>query len=412
MHPSYDTIVLGGGPAGSTAAALVAEVGHRVLLVERETMPRFHVGESLMPETYWTLKRLGVLDKLRGSAAPKKFSVQFVNGQGKASMPFYFHKHDDRECSQTWQVRRGEFDQMLFENAAEKGAECRDHTRVLDVLFDGDRATGVRLQTADGQQHEIAARAVIDATGQQSLIAHKLGIRRVNPKYKKASIWSYFRGARRDPGVDEGATIIMNTRNKETWFWFIPLSDDVVSIGVVGDVDRLLKDRDTPEEIFAAELADCPGLDDRMPGAERCDEFRVLREFSYTSERVAGDGWVLIGDAYSFLDPIYSSGVFLALKSGEMAADCLIEGLRENDLSAARLGAWSQEYDAGVHWVGKLIDAFYTNDFSFGQFAKAHPQHVGNLTDLLIGRVFHESAGDIFKDMDPWIERLAKGTVS
>jgi len=405
----YDCVVIGGGPAGSTAAALVAEAGFSTLLVERGCFPRYHIGESLMPETYWTLARLGVLEQMKHSAYPKKYSVQFVSHTGRESQPFYFTDCDDHESAQTWQVLRSQFDQMLFENSAAKGADCRDNTRVLDVRFEGDRATGVRIQDADGQTRDIGGRVIIDASGQQSLVANKLGIRLENPDLRKAAIWGYYRGARRDEGIDEGATIILRTQSKKAWFWYIPLPENIVSVGVVADKDYLLKGRGTPAEVFAEELADCPPVMERVAAAELVEAVRVAREFSYMAEKPSGDGWVLVGDAHGFLDPIYSSGVFLALKSAEMAADCVIEGLRSGDTSARQLGRWAPEIAEGMKWIRKLIYAFYTEDFSFGQFIKQYPHHKNNLTDLLVGKVFRPGAGDIFNDMDPWLERLQNG---
>ena len=413
MTESFDCIVLGGGPAGSTAAALVAEAGFRTLLLEREKMPRFHVGESLMPETYWPLKRLGVLDQLKASANPKKYSVQFVNDKGKASRPFYFNKHDPHESSQTWQVVRAEFDHMLFKNAAAKGADCRDGTRALEVLFEGDteeirRAIGVRIKTENGDEHDIGSQVVIDGTGQQSLIANRLGIRRDDPNMRKSSIWTYYRGAARESGIDAGATIIMHTHDRKSWFWFIPLADDLTSIGVVGDTDTLLKGRGLPAEVFEEELARCDAVLSRLTNAQRTSDFHVAREFSYTTEAPAGDGWVLVGDAYAFIDPVYSSGVYFALKSGELAADCVVDGLSKGDTSAAQLGRWAADFNPAVNLVRKLVSAFYNDDFSFGKFIKSHPQHLSNLTDLLIGRIFHPEAGNIFHDMDPWIKSMTK----
>jgi flavin-dependent dehydrogenase len=400
MKANYDCVVMGGGPAGSTAAALVAQAGYSTLLVEREAMPRFHVGESLMPETYWTFQRLGVLDRMKNSEFVKKHSVQFVSASGKESQPFFFEDHDPGENSQTWQVERADFDKMLFDNAAEKGADCFDQTRVLEVLFDGQRSVGVRLQNSQGETRDVTARVVVDATGQQALIANRLGLCERLPHLKKAAIWTYYENARRDPDRNAGATIIFHTKTKEAWFWFIPLSRNITSIGVVGDHEFILKGRGAPEQVFAEELQNCAALTERLQDARQVDGFRVAKEFSYRTRQHAGDGWVLIGDAFGFIDPIYSSGVFFALKTGEMAADAIVEGFQTGDLSATQLGKWTNEFKQGAQWILKLVGAYYTNEFSFGQFMKSYPGHEGNLTDLLIGRIFHNGAGKIFDDME------------
>ena len=404
----YDLIVMGGGPAGSTVATLTAEAGLKVLLVERERMPREHIGESLMPETYWVFKRLGVLDKLKTSGCAKKVGVQFVNHTGKESAPFFFRQHDSHESSQTWHVQRDTFDQMLFENADERGADCRDGTRVLDVLFEGERAVGVRLQTDEGTQHEVAAQVVVDATGQQSLLATKLGLRRMNPDLKKVAIRRHYRGAHRDEQGGGVKTIIMHTVEKRSWFWYIPQSDDVVSVGVVGDRDYLFSDRGEPAQVFTEELQLCPTLECWLSGAEPVDEISVDREFSYTSDRSAGDGWALVGDAWGFIDPVYSSGVYFALKSGELAADCLIDGVRRGDTSAAALGAWIEPFARQTNLIRQLVYAFYSGEFRVGQFVKEFPQHQKELVDLLIGRIFDGREGRIFDDLLPWLRSRAR----
>ncbi len=405
----YDCIVMGGGPAGTTVAALVAEAGFKTLLLEREKFPRFHVGESLMPETYGVFQRLGVLARMKSSPFVPKVSVQFVSHTGKASQPFHFRQHDPHERSATWQVERSRFDVMLFENAAEKGADCRDATRVAEVLFDGGRARGVTVETAAGGRRTVAARVVVDATGQRTLVASALGLKRADPHLRKAAVWGYYRGARRDQGQHAGATVILHTRARKAWFWFIPLADDVTSIGVVADKAFLRRGPAGAEQVFQDQLADCPALAARLDEASRLGQLHVAREFSYRTEKGAGDGWVAVGDAWGFIDPIYSSGVFFALKSGEMAADCLVEGLARGDTSAAQLGGWLDEFSAGARWMRKLVDAFYTEQFSFGRFVQQFPQHRGRLTDLLIGRIFTPGVGEIFADMDSWL-RAAEAT--
>jgi geranylgeranyl reductase family protein len=417
-HEVADVIVIGGGPAGSTAAALLAEMGRRTLLLERERFPRFHVGESLMPQTYWTFKRLGVLDKLKTSAFPKKFSVQFVSENGKASQPFYFFETNPHESSQTWQVQRSDFDRMLLENAAEKGADVRTGVRVTDLLWDGERCTGVRAQHDGGDSIELPARVVVDATGQSSLIANRLELRRSDPYLRKASVWTYYRGARRDAGVDEGATLILNSQDKQGWFWYIPLPEDTVSVGVVSSKANLLRPGMTPEQIFDEQLARCPAVAERLEPGRRMSRFYATKDFSYTTTRWSGQGWVLVGDAFGFLDPIYSSGVFLALISGEWAADAIDEGFRKNDFSAEQLGKWGHRFSEGMGLLKKLVYAFYTRDFRFGDFIRRYPQYRKNLVDLLVGDVFKPGVGEIFEAMgevlpvsdDPGNTAVASGT--
>ena len=406
----YDCVVIGAGPGGSAAATVVADAGHSTLLVEREKMPRFHVGESLMPEVYWTLVRLGALEKMKERGFVKKYGVQFVSHSGKESQPFLFQKHDPRESSTTWHVERADFDEMLFENAREKGAHCIDETRVLDVELQQPNRK-VTIRKADGTEQSITTKVVVDATGQQSFLASRLGLKIDNPDLHKAGIWTYYRGAER-PSPENNATIILHTNDKKAWFWYIPLKDNIVSVGVVGDNDYMLKGRGSAEEVFSEELEKCLAVKSRVSEAEQIGKYHVAKEFSYTTKQHAGEGWVLVGDAYGFIDPIYSSGVFLALKSGELAGDAIVSGLANKNLSGEQLGSWANHFNGGSHWIRKLVHAFYTNEFSFGGFMKKHPEHQGNLTDLLIGRVFHESAGDIFADMDRSIEmqKVAAGS--
>lgn len=416
---SYDCLVLGAGPAGCAAAALVAQEGFSTLLVEREALPREHVGESLMPEAYWTFEKLGVLEKLESSRYSKKVGVQFVDATGRESKPFFFRSHHDHPSSDSWHVERDDFDRMLFDNAAEKGAETLDQTRVLEVLFDeatvgGDpalaKATGVRLRTTEGSEHTIASRVVIDATGQSSLIANKLGLKEMNPDLRKAGIWRHYRGGHRDEAGGGVKTVISHTRDKKAWFWYIPQSNDVVSIGCVGDADYLLKGRGTPAEVMDEELTKCPGVTKWLEGAEPMDDLAIAKEFSYTTSHAAGAGWTLVGDAWGFIDPVYSSGVYFALKSADLASDCVLDALKSDDCSAQRLGAWNGTFRDGTKWVRKLVHAFYSGEFRVGKFVKDYPHHAGPLTDLLVGKMFSPDMPALFADLDPWLEKaIAEG---
>ena len=401
LKEQYDCIIVGGGPAGSSAATIVSQGGFDTLLLEREAMPRYHIGESLMPEAFWCFERLGVLDQMRNSDYVRKVSVQFVSSTGKESQPFFFKQHDPRECSSTWQVERAEFDHMLFKNAAANGASCVDQARVMDVLMDGDRAVGVTVQTSEGTSKEVRAKVVVDATGLQAVIANRMGLRRDEEDLKKIAIWSYFENAEREPGEHGGATIILHTEKKDSWFWFIPLRNGITSVGVVGDRSYMLEDRDSPEQTFADELALCPAMQRRLALSTNIEKYRVAREFSYTTTQQSGDGWVLVGDAMGFIDPIYSSGVYFALQSGIMAADVVVTGLRNDDTSATQLASWVDEFKEGTQWIRKLVDVYYCNPFSMGRFLKMYPQYIGNITDLLIGRIFYDGAGAVFQHLDP-----------
>jgi flavin-dependent dehydrogenase len=402
-------VVIGGGPAGTTVSTLVAQQGYRVELFEREKFPRFHIGESLIPQTYFVLERLKMLPKMQNSRFVKKYSVQFVNQHGKLSEPFYFIEHKPHESSQTWQVLRSEFDQMMLDNARSQGVTVHEGAHVTEVLFDGDRARGIRVKTDDGATREVLADVVVDASGQSTMIMDRFNLREWDPVLKKAALWTYFKGAVRDAGRDEGATIVLQTQGKKGWFWYIPLHDDVLSVGVVASFDYLFKDRPTKdhEAIYFEEVTRCPGLQPRIAKAERIAPFRVLKEYSYKARRAAGDGWVLVGDAFGFLDPLYSSGVLLALKSGQLAADAIVEALAAGDTSAARLGAWQPDFVRGMDRMRRLVVAYYEG-FSFGLFVKNYPHLKGLVTDLLIGDLFKDEVDAVWEPMDQiWKEMTA-----
>jgi flavin-dependent dehydrogenase len=406
-----DVIVIGGGPAGSTASTLLAQRGYRVELFEREHFPRFHIGESLIPDTYFVLKETGMLDKLRSSHFVKKYSVQFVNENGRLSEPFYFLDHRPHECSQTWQVVRSEFDKMLLDNAREKGVAVHEGVRVLEVLFEGERAVGVRVLHEDGRERVVRAGVIVDASGQSSMIMDRLRLREWDPVLKKAALWTYWEGAWRATGKDEGATLVVSTQGRNGWFWYIPQHDNIVSVGVVASYDYLFKNRPNKDlaTIYFEEVDRCPGVKERIAPGKRATDFYAAKEYSYRSKKAAGDGWVLVGDAFGFLDPLYSSGVLLALKSAQLAADAVDEGLKRGDTSAAQLGKWEAGFTRGMDRMRRLVCEFY-GSFNFGRFVRRHPHLKGHLTDLLIGNLFTEEVDDVWAPMDEMLaeERAAK----
>jgi len=399
IQSEYDAIVIGGGPAGSTSSTLMADAGLRVGLFERERFPRFHIGESLIPETYWVLRRLGMLPKMQQSRFVKKHSVQFVNASGKLSAPFYFWDNKPHECSQTWQVVRSEFDQMLLENAREHGVDAHEGAHVLDVTFDGDRAVGVEVRGAEGTRRQVRAKVVVDASGQTALLQNRMKLRVWDPVLNKGAIWTYWKGAYRDTGRDEGATMVLQTSDRTGWFWYIPLHDDIVSVGIVGPFDDLFKGRGGHQQTYHEAVERCPAVSSRISAAERATGYFATRDYSYRSTQVAGDGWVLAGDAFGFLDPLYSSGVLLALKSGELAADAIVEGLAKGDTGGRQLGKWGDAFNQGVDRMRRLVCEFY-DGFSFGRFVRTYPDLRGTITDLLIGDLFTERVDKVWRPME------------
>lgn len=397
-----DVVIIGGGPAGGAAAALLAEKGLDVLLLEKESFPRFHIGESLMTETWWVLDRLGMVEWLKTTAFPRKRSVQFISEDGCPSKPFYFFQTNKHESAATWQVERSVFDEKLLTVASENGAEIQMGVSVERVLFDDEgQATGVRADLG-GEGVEIPAKVTVDASGMGALLGRQLKLIDSDPRLMKASIFAHYTGGYRDEGDDEGATLIIHTKGNRGWFWYIPLSDDRVSVGVVGDPGELLKGRGSPAEILQEEIQKSPEMRRRLcelRQASLCSEVMVVSDFSYRATRCAGPGWVLIGDAFGFVDPVYSTGVFLALKSGEMAADAIAGAIEAADLGASRLGSFAPDLVSGIEAMRKLVYAFYTPGFSFADFVRNHPQHRERLVDLLTGNIFKEGVTDIFDDM-------------
>jgi flavin-dependent dehydrogenase len=383
---SYDVLVIGGGPAGSTASTVLAQHGRRVLLLEKEKFPRYHIGESLLPFCYFPLERIGMIPRMKASAFPRKYAVQFVSQDGRVSAPFYFHKHMQHEAAVTWQVLRSRFDQMLLDNAREKGVEVREETEALELLRENGRVSGVAARPNGGDRYEVRAAMTIDASGRGALGIKQNDWRKWDPVLNKVAVWTYYHGALRDPGIDEGSTTVAYVPDRG-WFWYIPLPDDMVSVGVVAERDYLFDQGNDLATIFAREVQKNAWIRDHLAAGKSTGEYRVTKEFSYRSQHCGEDGLVLAGDAFAFLDPVFSSGVYLALRGGELAADHVEQALRANDVSAARFESYARRMCCEIESMRKLVYVFYDKAFSFGKLVRANPEIRGDLTDCLIGNL-------------------------
>ena len=401
---NYDVIVVGAGPAGSAAGAVLAEKGHDVLIVEKEKFPRYHVGESLMPFCYFPLKRLGLVEKLQHSANPRKYCVQFVRQNGSVSQPFYFFQHMDHPASTTWQVWRSEFDSMLLDKARENGASVLEETKAKALLKDGERVVGTRVQSKELGELRLNAPLVVDASGRDCFAAIREQWMERDPMLRKISIWTYYKGAMRDPGLDEGATTVAYLPGKG-WFWYIPLSGNVVSVGIVAEhgylYDGSTKDL---EEIFSREIKNNAWIERHLASGEQFGEYFVTGEFSYRNKFCAVDGLVLAGDALGFIDPVFSSGVFLALKSGVMLADVADPALREGDLSASKFEDYGKRMRGSIETMRKIVYAFYDENFSFKDLIMKGDQMRSDLTDCLVGNVDNKEFAELFAAMSELAE--------
>ena len=399
---TFDTIVIGGGPAGCTASTLLAQKGRKVLMLEKEKFPRYHIGESLMPFCWFTLEKLGVLDQMKERDYVQKLSVQFVTQDGKQSRPFYFFQHNDHPSSYTWQVERAEFDTMLFDNAKKHGVDARQQVKVTKFLQNESGAvTGVLAEDVEGRTAEFHAPITIDCTGRDAMWASKNHWRVRDPMLKKIAIWTYYKDAKRDPGLDAGSTTVAYIPNKG-WFWYIPLKNGITSVGIVAERDYLYRDTRDLAEIFQREIKENVWIEDHLAPGQQFGQYWVTGEFSYRARHIGTDGLVMAGDAFVFLDPVFSSGIFLAFKSGEMAADAVDAALSKGVYSGDAFDNYGQMLCKHVETMRKIVYAFYDQNFSFGGLIKASPDVRGHLTDCLIGDVKKD-----FSDLFGAIQQIA-----
>lgn len=397
---NYDAIVIGGGPAGSTSGALLAEKGHEVLIVEKEKFPRYHVGESLMPFCYFPLRRLGLIDELMNSASPRKYCVQFVREDGFLAQPFYFFQHFDHPSSTTWQVWRSDFDKMILDKARANGATVWEETTATALIKSGERVEGVKVDSRDMGPCELRAPIVIDASGRDCFAAHREKWMERDPMLNKTAIWTYYKGAKRDPGLDEGATTVAYLPNKG-WFWYIPLSDDVVSVGIVAEHKYLFNGTTKDyQEIFEREILNNKWIEEHLADGEQTGEYRATGEYSYRNRYCAIDGLVLAGDALGFLDPVFSSGVFLALKSGVILADEIDQVLgKDKTVTSDAFESYGKRMQSSIETMRKIVYAFYDEKFSFGDLVKRGEHLRASLTDCLIGNVDDQDFQELFDAM-------------
>jgi flavin-dependent dehydrogenase len=330
-----DVVVIGGGPAGATAATLLAERGHKVVLLEKDSHPRFHIGESLLPANMPLFEKLGVADQVH-AIGMEKWGATFVSPWHDRTSGFRFADATDPSMPKAYQVRRSEFDEILFRRAAAAGAESHENTRVREFdLGDAHTPPTVHAERSDGTRVEWRAKFVIDATGRDTLVANRLGIKRRNRAHNSSALFGHFRNARRDAGDLEGNIIIFWFDHG--WFWFIPLKDGATSIGAVV-WPYYMKNRDKPLREFFLETIDrCPLLKERLLEAELTGEPQATGNYSYECDRCQGDNYVMLGDAYVFIDPVFSSGVMLAMNSAFAGAD--VVHARLTGEAAAEAGA-------------------------------------------------------------------------
>lgn len=314
-----DILIIGGGPAGSTAAALLAERGRNVVLLEKAVHPRFHIGESLLPRNTALLDRLGLREQVAAIGVHKP-GAEFVSDATGQSVHFAFALGLDKQYTHSWQVRRAEFDELLFRTAQSRGARTEENTRVTDLQFapPGGRAL-VTAAGPDGGSRRYAPRFVLDASGRDTFLAGKLRTKESNKHNTTAALYAHFRGVERRGGELEGYITVHLA--EDGWFWMIPLPDDVMSVGFVGDQSAFKGRRGTPHELFMDRINGSPTVGARMRCAELLSEVTSTGNYSYRSTAAWGEGYMLIGDAFGFVDPVFSSGVLLAMTAGDLGAD-------------------------------------------------------------------------------------------
>ena len=340
-----DVLVVGGGPAGSTIAALLAERGKHVILVEKDRHPRFHIGESLLPLNLPLFERLGVKDQIEQTSMPK-FGVEFVSPYHGRTVMYDFANACDKSLPYSYQVRRSEFDHILLKNAAAKGAVVIEGCRVTKVDFPTTGFTAITGRGEDGQDYRWEANFLVDASGRDTLLAGQLGLKNRNRRHNSAAIFGHFAGARRLPGKAEGNISIFWFDHG--WFWFIPLADGTTSIGAVCPPAYFRSREGDLNGFFMRTIAQCPEIADRLKDATLVSAVTATGNYSYSATRMSGRNFILVGDAFAFIDPVFSTGVYLAMTTAFLGADAVETCLREPQRAARALRRYETQSRRGL----------------------------------------------------------------
>jgi flavin-dependent dehydrogenase len=329
---------------------------------------------------------MGALEAIRAGAFQEKKSVQFIRPDGTESLPFYFASHLKSEAATTWQVDRARFDALLLATAEAAGVRVLRGWEALSLLDDGEGVRGVQARDPDGRIQELRGSWTLDASGRDGLSMRENRWRVAEPELDRVALWGYFEGAARSQGDDEGATTIASLPGGG-WIWFLPMAADLTSVGVVARLHEYDSDLGDREQAFQAAVESQPWVSARLETARRTDPLRVTRNYSYFGQHAGKPGLLLCGDAFAFLDPVFSSGIYIALASGARAADGVLAALREEVTAQETVADYTDWLTGQIEPMRRLIYAFYDPDFSVGQLVRDRPELRADLTDILVGNV-------------------------